>query len=175
MNRQIALPQLGQHILIVIDHSPSFFSALQLAISHLPEISEKFFTLLCCCPAHYWGHIGDSTTQLQSYIESLWEEEQEEFALAEQCLDRGKSLLLDAGVSSEHILTITSTDDNLITATMSELRQAHYSGVIVSLCQNHIVNRLYGQGITDIFRHIPKVEVWTIDTNQEVTTTTQKE
>ena len=168
MNAQVALPQLGQHILVVIDHSSGYFDALHMTISRLPKITHTFFTLLCCCPTHYWGHGGEDTPELKRYIESLRKEAEEEFNLAKRCLDRGKAMLQDAGVPPSHILTKTSTEDSLTAATMAELRQGQFSGVIVSLFQYDIVNRLHGRGITDIFRQLPQVEVWAIDTKKAI-------
>jgi hypothetical protein len=45
-----------------------------------------------------------------------------------------------------------------------ELRRGNYSGVIVSSDHHDIVNRLRGEGLTNIFRRVPKVAVWAIDT-----------
>ncbi|MBK8021161.1 MAG: hypothetical protein IPK19_06930 [Chloroflexi bacterium] len=129
MNMQAAPPQLGSYILVVIDSSPGFFDALQTAVSRLPDIDRTFFTVLCCCPTRYWGHVGDSTPELKRYIDSLLEEEEAEFAQAEHCLGRARTILEDAGAPSDQILTRTSAEDSLLSATMDELKKSQYSGL----------------------------------------------
>lgn len=167
MNTQIALPQLGQKILVVIDHSPDFIHTLGAVAADLPQLADTFFTLLCCCPARYWEHGGADSLEEKRQVARAWQGETDEIDFAGRCLERAQAVLHDAGVPVEHILTRISTEaDSLIAATMSQLGQGQYSGVIVSDHHDNIVNRLLRKGLSDAFRYIPKVEVWVIETKQ---------
>lgn len=162
MNMQIA-PQLGHQVLIVTDASPTFLDTLHRTVTCLSQTTDMVFTLLCCCPTHYWGHSGEGCPELKRYIEALWEEEESEFNLAQECLDCTKSILEEIGIPTAHIQNKIATEDSLITATMAELKLGDYTGVIVSATHYDIVNRLLGRGLTDVFRKIPNVQVWAID------------
>jgi hypothetical protein len=166
MLTQTAPPQLGNQVLIVIDEDPRFFEALHSAVLRLSDLAHVFFTLICCCPTHYWGHPGDDTPELKRYIDELHTEEEGEFDHAGSCLKYGEAILREAGATPDHILAKISTEDTLMNATVTELRNGRYSSVIISSRHYDVVNRLQGQGITDIFRHLPEVEVWAIDSEK---------
>jgi hypothetical protein len=155
---------LGQNILIVMESTPSFLDALRTFVVSLPQVTDTFFTLLCCHPTQYWEHGGADNPEVQEQIEKAWKAEDEEFDRAKICLDQARAILQDAGIPVSHILTKTALEvDSLVTATMHELSQRHYTGVIVSRYHTDIVNRLLRKGLTDIFRAIPQVEVWALD------------
>jgi hypothetical protein len=169
MYPRIAPPRLGQNIVVVMDSVPGFLDALRNVVSRLPQIECTLFTLLCCHPMHYWEHGGVDNPEARQELEKAWKAEDEEFDLAEHCLNQARAILHDAGVPDSHIFTKTLTDEDSITAaTMGELRQGQYSGVIVGRSHEDIVNRLLRKGITDAFRQIPKVEVLTLDLEQRI-------
>ena len=156
-------PQLGQNILVVMDNNPGSLDIVRAIASYLPQIAQTSFTLLCFCPMHYWGHGGEESEGLNLFMRDVYEEEERDFDLADERLLQAKSILLEAGVPSEHLQTRIATEDSLIEATMAELRRCQYSGVVVNHTQGDIVNRLLRRGITDIFRQIPEVEVWAVN------------
>lgn len=164
MNTQIAPLGLGQNILIVMDSVPGFLDALRSATESLRHISHRSFTLLCCHPAHYWEHGGADNPEGQEQISSVWQARNAEFDRAKHCLEQARTILQAAGVPDAQIQTKTAFDDNsIITATMNELNQGLYTGVIVSRYRKDIVGRLQRKGLMDMFRKIPKVEVWPLD------------
>lgn len=161
---QVTPPQLGHNVLVVMDSVPGFLDALRSTIVSLPQVTQTFFTLLCCHPTHYWEHGGADDPEVEQQIENVWQTEDQEFDHAKHCLDQASAILQDAGVPASHISTKTSIDDDsLIAATMHELKRGQYSGVIISRYHDDIVNRLLRTGVTDMFRHIPKMQVWPID------------
>jgi hypothetical protein len=83
-------------------------------------------------------------------------------------LDKAKAILQEAGVLDSHIHTSVSTEDSLITATMNELMRHHYTDVIISKYHHEIIARLLRKGVTDIFRKIPDIEVFTLDLAVEI-------
>ena len=167
MDTRVFPPYLGQKVLLVMDSVPGFLDALRSAIVSLPQITQSFFTLLCWHPAHYWEHGGADNPEVRQQIENVWRAKDEEYDRAEHCLDQARAILQDAGVPVSHIITKTSIDeDSLIAATMHELKRRNYTGVVISRYHDDIVNRLLRKGLTDMFRKIPKVEVWAVDTDQ---------
>lgn len=164
MNTRLAPPQLGDHILIVLDLDPTFDQALRTAIAQIPHIDQPLFTLLCCLPVHYWEHGGADNPDVVHQIKKAWNEEEEEQDDAEFYLDQANAILKQAGVPETHIVkTVSSNEDSVISAVMHELKQGFYSGVILSQQHEDIVNRLMRRGITDTLRHIPHVGVMTLD------------
>lgn len=154
---------LGQNILVVIDTVPGFLEAFRSSITSFSGTVDKSFTLLCCCPTHYWEHGGADNREIHQQIENMTKKEQDEFEIAETCLDQARAILQDAGVLDSHIRSKIASEDSPIAATMNELKQHHYTGVIVSKYHQDIVARLLRTGITDIFRKVPVVEVHTLD------------
>ena len=162
MNTEVALPRLGQRILVVINSSAAFMDICRAVTTSLPDISSKSFTLLCCCPTHYWEHSGAENADVKHELEEMSREEQAEFGYADTCLKKAHAIFRAAGIPTSQIAAKIAVEDSLLDATMTELKRDAYSGVIVSSSQGDIVNRLQGKGITDLLRHTPKVEVWAI-------------
>lgn len=178
MDTRLTLKRLGQNILVVIDSSAGYLDILRAATTHLPQIDSKFFTLLCCYPTHnwYWEHGGADNPEAKQELEDVWNEEDKVLNRAEHCLNECRAILQAAGVPASHIFTrISDTEGGVVPATMHELKQSDYTGVIVSSYQQDIVNRLRRIGITDLFRRLPKVEVWAIDTKLLLGAQSQKE
>jgi hypothetical protein len=163
MVHQTAIPQLGQSVLVVINGAPGFLTAFRVTITLIPEISHRFFTLLCCCPPYYWEHGGADSPDVRQEIADMWTAQEKAHDRARHCLDAARAILCAAGVPDSHILAKIATEKNsLIAATMAELGQQRYSGVIISRHRHDILNRLRRKGITDIFRKLPKVEILTL-------------
>ncbi len=165
MNTRTALPQLGDNILVVVENAPRFLAELRAVTASLPSLPTTFFTLMACCPPRYWEHGGADNPDDRQEIEAAWKEEQADTLRAEHYLDQAKTVLEVVGVPAAHIDTLIAVDDDdLLAATMHELKQTqlHYSGVIVSEQHDEIVNRLLKRGLTDLFRHVPHVEVLTL-------------
>ncbi|MCB9452899.1 MAG: hypothetical protein H6672_15775 [Anaerolineaceae bacterium] len=163
MYRQMKTPQLGRSVLVIMDGAPGYLEAFRVSISRIPEISRKFFTLFCCCPTYYWEHGGADSPGVLQEIEAVWAAKESESDHARHCLDQARAILHNAGVPDSHILSkISAKKDSLMAATMSELGQSQYSGVIISRYRHDIINRLHRKGITDVFRSLPKVEVLTL-------------
>ena len=147
-----------------MDHVPGFLDALQAVVSTFPDITYKSFTLLCCCPTRYWEHGGADGPDVRSAIDAVRDVREAQHRRIEHCLEQARAMLQNAGVPASHILSKTETGvDSLMAATMAEVRDHFYSGVIITSYHDDIVNRLRGGGLTDIFRRIPKVEVLVID------------
>ena len=164
MNKRTGPTQMGQSILVVMDHVPGFLGALQAEISTFPDIANKSFTLLCCCPTRYWEHGGADDPEVIRDIDAVEDAREAQHRRIEHCLEQARTMLLNAGVPASHILSKTITEvDSLMTATMTEVRDHFYSGVMITGYHDDIVNRLRGGGLTDIFRRTPKVEVLIID------------
>ena len=163
MVQQMAVPPLGQSVLVVMDGHPGYLNALRAATSLIPAISLKFFTLLCCCPARYWEHGGADSPTVRQEIAAMWAAAENDRNRASHCLEQARGLLHAAGVPDSHILAKTITEKHsLIAATLAELGRSRYSGVIISRYHHDIVNRLRRTGITDVFRQLPKVAVLTL-------------
>ena len=164
MNTPLAPPNLGQNILVVMDSIPGFLDALRSATESLPHITRTTFTLLCCHPTSYWEHSGADTPEAEAQIEDVWQAKNTAFDRARHCLEQARAILQDAGVPNSQIITKTTmNEDSIIAATMYELKRYPYTGVIVSRYHNDIVNRLQRRGLTDMFRKLPDVRVWSID------------
>lgn len=175
MDTRVA-PHLGQNILVVMDSVPSFLDALKTAIEYIPEINNKFFTLLCCHPTQYWEHSGSDRPDVKRAIEHISKAEDKGYELAANCLDQAQAMLEEAGVANSHIFTLTSIEDiSLISATLRELKEHQYSGVIVSSYHADIVDRLMRKGITGMFRRFPDIEVLAIDTHEQRVQQTHRE
>ena len=164
MNTPIAPPHLGQNVLVVLDSIPGFLDTLRSATESLPHMAHTSFTLLCCHPTTYWEHSGADNPEAAAQIEDTWQAEDTAFNRAQDCLDQARAILQDAGVPDTHIITKTPLDkDSIIAATMHELKRYPYTGVILSRYHDDIINRLLRKGLTDIFRKLPNVQVWPID------------
>ena len=160
-------PELGTNLLIVMDNGPVCLDILRMVASNLPRVNHRYFTLLHCCPTIYWEHGGEVSPETRREIDAVWEAEEAEYRLTHQYFADARRMLQEAGVPEAHIRTITAVEqESLVDATVAELKRGQYSGVIVSSDHHELVNRLLGRGLTDLFRHIPKVAVWAIDTEE---------
>lgn len=165
MKRVLVTPNMGDDILVVMDNCPTCIDMLRRVCSRLNQLDRKYFTLLHCCPAIYWEHGGNADANMQQQIDAVWQAEEAEFNQTQYFFEQAKQVLQEAGVPASHIYTTTASNKRgLLDATMSELKLKTYSGVIISSIHTDIINRLYGRGVTDIFRRLPKVTVWPIDT-----------
>jgi hypothetical protein len=165
MKGMVLRPELGENILVVMDNCPTCLEILRVVASSLPRVNYRYFTLLHCCPTIYWEHGGGTDLVTQHEIDAVWQAEEDEYNLTQQYFADARRILQDAGVLVSHIRSTTASgEDSLANATMAELRRGHYSGVIVSSDHHDIINRLHARGLTDMFRRIPKVAVWAIDT-----------
>jgi hypothetical protein len=166
MDTRLPLHHLGQNILVVMDGAPHFLDQLRSVCASIPQVSDKFFTLIGCCPPRYWEHGGADNPEVKQEIIEAWKEEVSLADHAEQCLQHAKAALTALGVPETHIVAKISAEGvDVTSAVMRELNQCQYSGVIVSRYHIGLVNRLHKTGITDVFRQIPKVEVLAIDVN----------
>lgn len=164
MQTRTALPQLGDKILIVLENAPRFLDELRAIIATLPTLTNTFFTLMACCPPRYWEHGGADNPEVQQEIVQAWLTETTEHTHAETCIDQARATLTACGVPADHIDTLIATDEaSTLDATLHELKRAHYTGVIVSAGHEEIVHRLHKDGLTDLFRHVPKVTVRTLE------------
>jgi hypothetical protein len=164
-------PELGENLLVVMDNCPACLEILRMLVSNLPRVNHRYFTLLHCCPTIYWEHGGDSNPETRREIDAVWKAEEDEYNLTQQYFDQASRVLQEAGVHVSHIRTAAPVEvDSLADATMAELRRGQYSGVIVSSDHQDIINRLHGRGLTDLFRRVPKVAVWAIDTEAYTST-----
>jgi hypothetical protein len=158
-------PELGQSILIVMDTHPDSLEMIKTAMTYLPDLVHRSFTLLFCSFPRYWEHSGSEDPEVQHEIDAVWDEEEHEFARIDEYMETAKSLLIAAGVPHYHIFTRRAfLHESLIYAALMELKQCQYSGVIVNNYHEELVNRLRARGLTDLFRYIPKVTVWAINT-----------
>jgi hypothetical protein len=164
MNGMSLRPELGENVLMVMDNCPACLAILRMVASSLPKVDHRYFTLLHCCPTIYWEHGGDADAAAMREMDAVWQAEEDEFNVTEQYFARARRILEDVGVPAAHIRAVAAVkEDSLAAATIAEVRRGHYSGVIISRDHADIVNRLLGRGLTDIFRRIPKVAVWAID------------
>lgn len=165
-----APPKLGESILIVMDNCPACLDMLKLVISRLPRLNERFFTLLHCCPYLYWEHGGADDPDNQRYLETVEQAEAEEFRQTQQYFEQASAVLQAAGVPKSHIRTQATTEaSSPLEAVMAELRQHEHTGVIISSRHADVINRLRGQGVTDMFRRRMNVAVWALETETPVT------
>jgi hypothetical protein len=160
MQTRTALPQLGDKILIVLENAPHFLDELRAVIAALPTLTNTFFTLMACCPPHYWEHGGADNPDVLQELEQAWNDEQTQHSHAEVCLDQARAALLACGVPAEHVITLIAAEEtSALDATLHELKRLQYTGVILSAGHDDIVHRLHKDGLTDFFRHVPKVTV----------------
>jgi len=163
MSTEIAPPRLGQHVLMLIDNAAGLLNACRTITTTLPDLAHTSFTLLCCCPTHYWEHSGAENPDVKHEIEEVSKAEEAEFHQADFWLKQARAIFEAAGVPASNLLTKTALEDTLLDAALAELGRTPYSGIIVNQAQLDIVNRLQGKGFTDRFRHLPKVEVWSLN------------
>ncbi len=163
MNTQIALPRLGLNILVIVDRTSDFLDRFQAVIARLPDIQERSFQLLCCCPTRYWEHGLADDAAVNHETEAVWQEEEKDFDVAGEYLNQARAILEALRVPPSQIRIKTGTDDSTMDATMAEIRRGHYSGIVVSRSHEDIVNRLLRKGLTDVFRDVPNVGVLAID------------
>lgn len=163
MDTHIALHHLGQNVLVVMESAPRFLDTLRSVVVTIPQVSEKFFTLIGCCPPRYWEHGGADNPEVREEIANAWREELAEAHHAEECMARAQAVLEAAGVPKSHVSTKLAVDAEVTPAIMRELRACRYTGVIVSRYHGDLINRLMKKGVTDVFRQIPTVEVLAID------------
>jgi hypothetical protein len=168
MNTLYAPHHLGQYILIVLDNAPECLEMMRTVVASLDGIQHRSFGLLHCSPTTYWEHSGADNAVVNREVEEVWEEEEKEFRRTESYFGQARAVLEAAGVPPYKIHSRMMTSDNPAAAIIEELRECAYTGVVVSDCDQDLVNRLRGQGITDIFRHIPDVEVWAIHVGESV-------
>jgi hypothetical protein len=167
MREILVPPELGENLLVVMDNCPECLDILRTVVTSLPNAQRRYFTLLHCCPPIYWEHGGGSDDDTQRNIKAVSKTEAQEFRQTRQYFDKASDILQEAGVPDSHIHTTTAAEqESLIDATMAELRRGKYSGVIVSRQHSEIISRLRGGGLTDVFRRIPKVTVWAVDTEE---------
>jgi hypothetical protein len=160
MNPQVVPPRLGRHVLIVVDAAPCFVDCFRKIALTLTELDQRNYTLIRCCPPVYWEHGGGDDADCGDEIKSMWEQEEAEFARTKEYLGKVKATLIALGVPPDQIETRTATEQSsMVEATMAELRNGHYTGVIVSGMHAEIVNRLEHRGVIDRLRKIPEVEV----------------
>lgn len=164
MQTRAALPQLGDKILIVVENAPHFLDELRAVTAALPTLPNTYFTLMACCPPRYWEHGGADNPEVLGEIEQAWHDETTEHTQAEAALDLARAALVTGGVPADHIVTLIAAEEpSTLDATLHELKHAGYTGVIVSAGHDEIVHRLHKDGLTDLFRKVPKVNVLTLD------------
>jgi hypothetical protein len=138
---------------------------LRQVVQRLPSLHNRFFTLLHYCPTIYWEHGGSDDVEIEETIRRIWQMEEDELNLTQQYFDRMIAILREAGVPMSHIYTRTAIQgNNVVDATLSELRRDTYSGVILSSDHRDIIDRLQSRGLAALLRWTPPVAIWAIDT-----------
>ncbi|MBK8026387.1 MAG: hypothetical protein IPK19_34615 [Chloroflexi bacterium] len=155
--------QLGPNILVVMENASAFYDGLRTVATRFPDLPHTFFTLFCCCPTHYWEHGGGEPLDVRREVTAAWRAEETAFSQADQCVEHATAILSNAGVPAAHIQSVKSAADNRVNAVIDELRHGAYTGVLLANTQIDLVRRLEAKGMTDRFRHIPKVEFLTLD------------
>jgi len=156
--------ELGQNILMVMDNCPDCLDILRNVVARIPGIASKSFTMIHCCPTIYWEHGGGENPEAQRDAKAVIETEVTELKTTRLYFDLASSILKSAGVPESQIHVKASLENSLVDATMTELWQGCYSDVMVGSQYTDIINRLERRGLTDRFRLIPPVRVWTFDT-----------
>ncbi|MCC7450561.1 MAG: hypothetical protein IT324_24310 [Anaerolineae bacterium] len=160
MKHVLAPPELGQHILLVMDNCPACLEMLRIVIAHIPAVTQKAFMLLHCCPTIYWEHGGGPSPEVQHAIEAAEDEEAKEFTLTEQYFEQASAILQHSGVPKSQIHSRVALEDDLLDAVLAELRQRQYSGVIIGSQHHDIANRLHSLSLTEWFKGVPALAVW---------------
>ncbi|HEX2908361.1 MAG TPA: hypothetical protein VHO69_15925 [Phototrophicaceae bacterium] len=157
-------PQLGHNLLIALENNPNCLNMINIIVAEIPRLQDRFFTLIHCCPTIYWEHGGGEVQEVRQTAGSVYAAEKKEFQATRDYFVQARAVLEAAGVSPSHIQIKTAVDQNsLREATVLELKQGQYSGVILAKCHASIASRVRGQSIMDIFRQIPRVTVWEIE------------
>ncbi|HLV33934.1 MAG TPA: hypothetical protein VKY59_02420 [Spirillospora sp.] len=160
----------GYHVLVVMDYDPAACLGLVDAlIDNSSDLSNRYITLMCCCPPAYWEHGGrTATTETAGAEHELRRADvryQRNIETANQMFAAATGLLQDAGVPKENIKThICFESENLTEAVIRALRTHGYSTVVIDRRHHEVVNRLTRRGIWKLLaRHVPPVTVWAID------------
>jgi hypothetical protein len=162
--KPLPIPQLGLQVFVITDNNSAFLNGLHTALSMLPDASKKYYTLHHCCPPIYWEHAGGPSQEARQEAREMWEAEESTLQRTQRFFDEVSEQLQQSGIPADHIRRHLSVNvDDPLKAVLTELEHGGYTGVIVSSFHHDLVSRLHGRGLTDYFRHIPKVEVWALD------------
>jgi hypothetical protein len=160
-----SIPNLGNHILIVMDNCAACLDMIQTVVRSLPDIAERQFTLIHYVPPIYWEHEGDDCHEESKRV---WEADQRQFIATADYLKQAQTLLVDGGVPASHVNTVVETDTNdTQDAVLNELRRTTYDGVVLSIRHHGLANLLRGdRSPFNLFiRPEPRLTVWESDVN----------
>lgn len=156
------IPELGTHILIVMDLCESCLSNLRQMVATMPGATSRQFTLIHCIPAVYWEHGGDTGIE---EARRIWQDDEKVFQNTGSYFKQAIETLTQGGVPRHYIHVVTDCESSDITqAVLKQLRTRPYTGVIVSSNHNDLVSLLSGRSIFRWFiRHTPDVTLWVVD------------
>lgn len=166
MKYNLTPTELGQNLLVVIDNSYRYLDSLQDALENIPDRSNRYFTMLHCCPTIYWEH-GGPCPDLEQTIRAIQESEDEAIRMTWEYFEKVRIILRDVGVPASHIQCKLGLFDNVLDAVTNELEHNNYSGVILSTQHTDLINRLEHKGLLNRFRRFPHVVVWTLNSSIE--------
>ena len=162
--------RLGYHVLVAMGHDPlANLRLINVMINQSDDLSNRAFTLLCCCPAVYWEHGGGTSSAGKAGLgDELAQDDsryEESIERADRMFEKASKLLQDAGVPASKISTRISFEDTDLTSTVvRELRTRHHSTVVVEESHKDIIDRLSNRGIWRLLpNRVPKVTVWAVD------------
>ncbi|MFW5748124.1 MAG: hypothetical protein ACOCYT_00775 [Chloroflexota bacterium] len=156
------IPNLGLHILVVMDNCESGIDMLEYMTQKLPDIHKRHFTLIHCIPPVFWEHGGNGSPR---ECERMWQLTNREFRRTDRYFRRACDVLRAAGVPAEQIDIVTAVDaHDTRSAVLRELRQSGlYTGVILSHLHSDLAALLTGRSMFSLFlRYRPRVTVWEI-------------
>lgn len=160
--KTLTRPDLGDHVLIVMDNCDSCLEQLSTLEQNLPNIASRRFTLLHCVPPTYWEHGGDGDAESQQ----IWKAEDREFQLTDDYLNRARMALEDCGVPASQIQFALHTCGSTREAVLKQMQRSTYSGVILSDRHHDLADLLSGRSLFGWFvRRRPGVTVWEMSLN----------